>query len=101
MGIKETFIKMIYDELRAYKEKALLEDKEQIFGKAYEIDVVSNLCIVLEELADDLSEIVLKDLVSQGTGILESLYQKWLKKEDSSYRELKEHVEAEIRGEAS
>ena len=101
MGIKETFIKMIYDELRAYKEKTLLENKEQIFGKAYEIDVVSNLCTVLEELADCLSEIVLKDLVSQGTGILETLYQKWLKKEDSSYRELKEHVEAEIRGEAS
>lgn len=92
---------MIYDELRAYKEKALLEDKEQILGKAYEIEVVSNLCIVLEEMADNLSEIVLKDLVGQGTGILETLYQKWLKKEDSSYRELKEHVEAEIRGDAS
>ena len=101
MGIKESFIKMIYDELQAYKEKTLLEDKERIFGKAYEMDVVSNLCMVLEELADSLSEIVLKDLVSQGTGILETLYQKWLKKEDSSYRELKEHIEAEIRGEAS
>ena len=94
--IKEKFVKKIYRELQDYKEYILQQDKSVIYEEAYKVEVFSTLYEILLEKADSISDVILLNLVSQSSSILENLYQDWLKKEDSSYHELQEHVYSEL-----
>lgn len=94
--IKENFIKRLYKELQDFKQSVLAQDKQIVYGEAYKVEVVSTLYEIFLEKADTISDTVLLSLTGQSAGILETVYEDWLKKEDSSYQELEEHVESEL-----
>ena len=96
MNMKVLFCRRIYEELQAFKQTVLSEEKENIYGESYKIDVFVNLYKILVEQAGKLSDDVLKRLLQQSTGILNRMYETWLKKEDSSYSELEKHVLEEV-----
>ena len=96
MSIRERFLKKIYAELQTFKENLLLKDKEAILGESYKIETFVNLYEILVEQSEWLPDAVLLGLINKSTGVLEELYQKWLKKEDDSYSALKEYVDREL-----
>ena len=100
MSIRERFLNRIYAELQAFKENLLLKDKDTIFDESYKIETFVTLYEILVEQSERLSDAILLELLNQSTGILEELYQEWLKKEDNSYTELKEYVDSKLRKEA-
>lgn len=94
--IKEKFVKKIYSELQEFKESVLMQEKSVIYGEAYKVEIFSTLYEILLEKADSISDTMLLNLLEQSAGILEMIYQDWLKKDDSSYQELREHVDNEF-----
>ena len=96
MNIRERFLKRIFAELQSFKENLLRKDKETIFGESYKIETFVNLYEILVEQADRLPDVILLELLNQSAGILESLYQEWLKREDNFYQELKEYVDSAL-----
>ena len=60
------------------------------------MEIFSTLYEIFLEKADSISDAMLLNLFAISGGILETAYQDWLKKEDSSYQELKEHVDQEF-----
>ena len=95
-AIKEKFVKKIYAELQEFKESIMMQEKAVIYSESYKVEVFSTLYEILIEKADSLSDVILLNFIGQSTGILEALYQDWLKREYSSYRELSEHVDSEL-----
>lgn len=96
MSIKALFCRKIYEELQIFRQAVLCQEKENIYGESYKIDIFVNLYEILAEQADKLSDDALKKLLNQSTGILAYLYDSWMKKEDSSYSELEKHVLEEV-----
>jgi len=95
-AIKEKFIRKIYKELQDYKNSVLAQDDSIIYRESYQIETVSTLYEVLLQKADFISDTILLKLVEQSSGILEIMYQDWLKEEDSSYQELVEYVDRKL-----
>lgn len=93
--IRQSFCKKIYDEFQQFRVSMLRKSKDDIFGEAYKIDVFVNLYEILMEKSEVLSDAILRNLLCI-SGILEILYECWLKKEDSCFSELLQHVEDEI-----
>lgn len=93
---KERFVKRLYSELQEFRQSVLSKDKESVYGEAYKVEIFSTLYEIFLEKADSISDAMLLNLLAISGGILETAYQDWLKKEDSSYQELKEHVDQEF-----
>ena len=96
MQNRELFCKRIAEELKEFKDSVLTKDKESIYGDSYKIEVYVNIYEILIEQAEKLSEAVLLVWLNQSSGIIASLYVRWLKKEDDFYEELKNHVLEEM-----
>lgn len=94
--IKELFYKRIYAELLNFKNDMLTQDKEIIYRSSYKIEFFVNVYEILVDQAEKQSEAVLYRLVYQCTGILDSLYEEWLRMEDNTFSELKEYVFNEL-----
>lgn len=94
--MREKFCQKLLREYREFQKRVLSKKKSEIFGKSYEIDVFNNFYGILLEKANKLPDEILENLLEE-SGLLESLYQRWLKKEDSHYCEMEEYVESEIR----
>jgi len=95
-GIKELFYKRIDAELLNFKNELLLEDKELIYRSSYKIEFFTNVYEILADQAEKQSEAVLYHLVYQRLGILESLYEDWLRLEDNVFAELQDYVYSEL-----
>lgn len=95
-GIKELFYKRIYAELLNFKNDMLTQDKEIIYRSSYKIEFFVNVYEILVDQAEKQSEAVLYRLVYQCTGILESLYEEWLRMEDNAFSELQEYIFNEL-----
>lgn len=95
-GIKELFYKRIYAELLNFKKDMLTQDKEIIYRSSYKIEFFANIYEILVDQAEKQSEAVLYRLVYQCTGIMESLYEEWLRMEDNAFSELQEYVHNEL-----
>ena len=95
-GIKELFYRRIYAELLNFKNDMLQQEKEIIYRSSYKIEFFSNVYEILVDQAEKQSEAVLCRLVYQRTGILEGLYQEWLRLEDNAFSELQEYVYREM-----
>lgn len=93
--MREHFLDRIYGEYQAYRASVLGETNAEIFARSYEIDAVVNFYEILAEKAELLSDQILAELLQQ-RNILMGCYNRWLKKDDSNYNEMKAHVEAEI-----
>lgn len=94
--MRDVFFKLLYAELTAFKESLMRQDKRAIFNESYKIEVFINLYEILVEQAEYLSDAMLQKLICQSSGVLESLYESWLKKKDDTYLALQEHVTAEL-----
>ena len=94
--IRELFLKRLHVELYLYKETVLKKEKTEIFAESYKIELFANLYEILAEKTEILPEELLYKLLCQRFSILEFLYRKWLKREDSFYEELKEYVSSEL-----
>lgn len=76
--LEEAFCHKISEELEGFKEEALRLEKEEIFSIAYRIDCMIRIYETLAERSGEFGEEELKRCV-QEEGILQSLYQRWLK----------------------
>ena len=76
--LEEAFRQKISRELEEFKEEALRMGKEEIFSIAYRIDCMTRIYEMLAEHSGDLGEEELKRCI-QEEGLLQSLYQRWLK----------------------
>ena len=94
--IKELFYKRIYAELLNFKNDMLTQDKEIIYRSSYKIEFFVNVYEILVDQAEKQSEAVLYRLVYQCTGLLDSLYEEWLRMEDNAFSELQEYVHNEL-----
>lgn len=93
--MKARFLECIYGEYQAYRASVLGGTNAEIYARCYEIDAVVNFYEILVEKAEVLSDQVLAALLER-RNILMGCYGRWLKKDDSAYREMEAHVTEEI-----
>lgn len=89
--LEEAFCQKISRELEEFKEKALRMGKEEIFSIAYRIDCMIRIYEMLAEHSGDLGEEELKQCIRE-EGLLQSLYQRWLKSPAPQEGELEHSV---------
>lgn len=92
---KEIFRIKIAEEYRLFKNCILLLSSEEVFANAYRIDIMINIYEVLIEMADDLGEEEIKELLGYHK-LLEFLYERWLKTEDDFYQQIKDCMKQTI-----
>ena len=93
--ILDHFLDRLYGEFQAFRADMLALTNRELFGRCYEIDVKINLYEIMMEKAGGLTAEMLSVLLKQ-KNILSGLYDSWLKKDDSQYGELVDHVEESI-----
>lgn len=99
MGEKEArslLKKRLYLELQIFRYSVLRKSKREIYDCAYKIEVLETIYDILLEIIQNIKEEILYHLLWWNGGILELMYQEWLKKEDSSHDELSEHIRGEL-----
>ena len=87
--LKDLLSKRLYLELQIFKDSMLRHEKADIFGASYEIEIYVNLYGIFMVHADNLKKDTIRGLLNLRSGILESVYQEWLKREDRFFDELK------------
>ena len=94
--LRELLSKRLYLELQLFKDAKLMQEKEDIFRSSYEIEIYVHLYEILTAHIDNLQKDVIRKLLNLKSGILESLYQEWLTKEDCFYYELRSYACREL-----
>ena len=94
-NIKEQFFQKLKEEYQQFRQRILQKDKQDIIKDSYRIEIFEELYKILVEKGDTLSDAILRNLLYQ-SGILDFLYDCWLKKEDSQLQELMDCVEEEL-----
>ncbi len=85
----------LYLEYLKFKDDMLHKSQKEVFESCYRIDVFLNLYEIMVEKTEELPREILARLEEQ-EGLLERLYEGWMKKDDSAYQELKDYVENEL-----
>lgn len=85
----------LYLEYLKFKDDMLCKSQEEVFKNCYRIDVFLNLYEIMVEKMEELPAGILARLEEQ-EGLLERLYEGWMKKDDSAYQELKDYVVKEL-----
>ena len=93
---KRLLAKRLYLELRMYKYATLRKSKEEIYESSYKTELLAVIYEILLESIEYITENTAFHLLWWNHGILEFLYEEWLKKEDSSFEELKAHIDTEL-----
>ena len=93
--MKEHFLDRLYGEYQAYKASLLSCTNSEIFDRCYEIDAVVSFYEILVEKAEGMSDNELQALLKRRNLLME-LYGLWLKQDDSTYGEMKMHLDNEI-----
>lgn len=94
--LQELLRQRIHIEYMVFKDSTLQKEKEVIFRDSYKIEVFVNLYEILLEYAGSLQGGILRELLKINFGILDSLYQQWLKREDSFYEDMKAYARSEL-----
>lgn len=94
-NVKEQFFQKLKEEYQQFRQRILQKDKQDIIKDSYRIEIFEELYKILVEKGDTLSDAILRNLLYQ-SGILNFLYDCWLKKEDSQLQELMDCVEEEL-----
>ncbi|MDE6219243.1 MAG: DUF3848 domain-containing protein [Lachnospiraceae bacterium] len=94
--MKEHFLDRLYGEYQAYRASLLSCPNIEIFNRCYEIDAVVNFYEILMEKAGGMPDHELEVLL-QRKDLLMELYDLWLKRDDSAYREMEMHIDSELR----
>ena len=94
-NVKEQFFQKLKEEYQQFRQRILQKDKQDIIKDSYRIEIFEELYKILVEKGDTLSDAILRNLLYQ-SGLLDFLYDCWLKKEDSRLQELMDCVEEEL-----
>ena len=94
--LKEVFLKRLYLEYELFKDSMLRKEKTDIFEESYKIEIYKNIYQILSHEAEEMPETVWRKMVYQRYSVMGFFYQEWLKKDDSSYTELKEYISSEL-----
>ncbi len=90
--LRELLQQRLHLELMCFKDSMLQQDKEDIFKASYRIEIYVNLYEILLVHTENLQSSMIRELLGLGFGILDSLYQEWLDREDGFYAELREYA---------
>ena len=85
--LEQTFRWKITAEMKLLKGRVLQMEKEEIFASAYRIDCTIRIYEILLELSARLGKTELESCTGTG-GILDFLYERWLKEPDAQEEEL-------------
>ena len=85
--LEKTFCRKIERELKQFKSRVMKLEKEEIFRAAYRIDNVICIYETLLEMSGNMGEETL-EAVTAFPRLLEFLYDRWMKYEDSQIIEL-------------
>ena len=96
--LKELLLERLHVELQLFKDSMLCKTKEDIYEGSYKIEVFVNVYEIPMEEIRNLDAETVRGLIYWKHGILESLYQEWLTRDDGSFDELKAYVGDEVRG---
>ena len=94
--LRELLLQRLHMELLLFKDSVLQKEKEDIFRDSYKIEVYVNLYEIFMERAGCLKEDTIRKLLNLKSGILETIYQEWLDKNDIFYEELCDYVSYEL-----
>ena len=90
--LRELLQQRLHLELMCFKDSMLQQGKEDIFKASYRIEIYVNLYEILLVHTENLQSSMMRELLGLGFGILDSLYQEWLDREDGFYAELREYA---------
>lgn len=93
--LKELLLCKIDAEYKRYQAKILSLSNIRIYELCYEIDCIVNFYEILIEVVAEMPEEKLMKLIVKDD-ILHLMYNEWLSKDDSNYRELETHVFDEL-----
>ncbi len=94
--LREIFLERLHIELYLFKDCMLRKTKKEIYEASYKIEVFVNVYEILLEDTENLDSGTLRGILHWRYGILESLYQEWLGRDDNSFDELKAYVGSEL-----
>lgn len=94
--LQELLRQRIHIEYMVFKDSMLQKEKEVIFRDSYKTEVFVDLYEILLEYAGSLQGGILRELLNIRSGILDLLYQQWLKREDSFYEDLRAYACSEL-----
>lgn len=94
--LKELFSERLHVELHLFRDSMLCRTKTEIYEASYKIEVFVNVYEILLEEVEGLDVETIRGLLCWRHGILESLYQEWLGRDDNSFDELKAYVGSEL-----
>lgn len=89
--LQELFCVKIGLENERFKQRMLKQKAEEIFARAYQIDIIISTYELLLEISREIGEETLKNLIVF-PNLLAFLYGGWLKKEDTHTEELKNSI---------
>ena len=82
--LRELLQQRLHLELMCFKDSILQQGKEDIFNASYKIEIYVNLYEILLVHTENLQKGMIRELLGLGFGILDSLYQGWLDREDKN-----------------
>ena len=94
--LRELFRERLHMELQLFKDSMLQKEKEDIFRDSYRIEIYVNLYEIFAAYADHLKSGTIRRLLNLNFGILEAVYQEWLREEDGFYYELRDYACREL-----
>lgn len=94
--LRELLRERLHMELQLFKDSILQKEKEDIFRASYEIEIYVNLYEIFAVHTDNLQSNIIRRLLKLNFGILESIYQEWLTREDSFFDELRDYACSEL-----
>ena len=94
--LRELFRERLHMELQLFKDSMLQKEKEDILKDSYRIEIYVNLYEIFAAYADNLKSGTIRRLLNFSSGILESVYQEWLRQEDGFYYELRDYAYSEL-----
>ena len=94
--LRELFRERLHMELQLFKDSMLQKEKEDILKDSYRIEIYVNLYEIFAAYADHLKSGTIRRLLNLSFGILEAVYQEWLREEDGFYFELRDYAHGEL-----
>lgn len=94
--LRDLLSKRLYIELQLFKDSKLRQEREEVFKASYKIEIYVNLYEIFTVHIDNLQEDTIRRLLSLKFGILEFIYQEWLKRGDSFFEELRAYACGEL-----
>ena len=94
--LRELMRERLHMELQIFKDSILQKEKADIFKDSYKVEIYVNLYEIFAAHTDTLQSSTIRRLLKLNFGILESMYQEWLTREDSFFDELRTYACSEL-----